>query len=93
MSRVALSAMANTCGGNSPSDLPLYFLIVCFEYNSLISLYGLIAIRMLATKVWNGDARTLKEENFQTCQRTYIDFIFEISIFDIMQQRRFVKEH
>lgn len=44
--------IAKTCGGNSPKDFPLYCLIVLEVYNSLISLYGLTAIKILATYVW-----------------------------------------
>lgn len=43
--------IAKTCGGNSPKDFPLYCLIVLEVYNSLISLYGLTAIKIFATYV------------------------------------------
>ena len=46
-----LSAIAKTCGGIVPRLFPSYDLIAALEYRSLISLYGLTAIRMLATKV------------------------------------------
>lgn len=54
--------IAKTCGGSSPSDLPLYRLIATSEYKSLISLYGFSAIKIFATYVCKSIERIVKVE-------------------------------
>lgn len=82
--------MAKTCGGSSPSDLPLYRLIDASEYKSLISLYGFSAIKMFATYVCKTKELKATESDkiisFDISykiqqQNTHINFIFKISCF------------